>query len=498
MKKNTLLIRFSRSPYLILILACLLAWMPLLREYRLLADDYTLKILSQFGIQTYLSTWLAAEGVWRILGCLIIGILLNLYPLIPPLIILTCHIISGLLLYYTCCNLFRFNKILSLSLSLIHCVFPFSYQALTWVSGSQIILATICFQILLVLFLNPLITDKFTKLQKFIVGFSLVFFAQLVQENLIFSFIFVSIPFLLTNNNLRNDQSDRVSTQESKSKLDFNQLSIGSIVGGFLFLLLYKLTLTTYSLKVPTLNLGSIISPYFHMYSLGYIFQPWLHSETRHFIFFDWSFVSFVFVIILTIFLVLAGYKHLRSIYKFANANQFVISNNLKKFHLFVIVSLGLGASFIYAFAGFSLDTRKKYPLVICTLLVIGWISQHLISKYVSISFKSIFATILATCIVGISTTWLVLGVYNYDLARQHQLIDYLITNRISGDIRLLPSPDIKALWKTFPTTLGFDFYESWVLGSALNPTHKTIQVKDTSTARTIYFNQDSGWFEKL
>ena len=161
------------------------------------------------------------------------------------------------------------------------------------------------------------------------------------------------------------------------------------------------------------------------------------------------------------------------------------------KIPLFYIIALLIGASLVYAVGGgYSLDTRKKYPLIPLLLLLFGWIWRNFAESKFKISWKSL-PLLSILCAVGISTTWLNIGVWRYAIIRHNTLVDFLVAHHIEGGIRVEWDPDLDNAWlKENPVWRYSWDSEDWVLNAALSyKGGRPIHVRQTPDSKIVRFD---------
>jgi hypothetical protein len=164
-------------------------------------------------------------------------------------------------------------------------------------------------------------------------------------------------------------------------------------------------------------------------------------------------------------------------------------------FKLLAILALLIGASLIYAVAGgFSLDARKKYPLI--PLLLLGcWMWRSVAQKRRApdgayLAFSAI------VCLAAAMTTWLILGIWKYEVARYNALAETIAKNDVHGDIQVIWSPDLRRAWPQMVRSLGYGFDDTWVLNLAVEYRGgATISVAATKRATVLkYTPQGLRW----
>lgn len=459
MIKNTILQNTFKSqqpsiqaftPYIILIIAVLAAWFPALGGHPLFSEEFHYRNMLNNGFFSFCTEWLAFQGMWRLLSQAVNGILTN-HPTFCSYLAVFTHII-------TVCLFFRVTEILfkrtgiSLVLALIVGVFPWGYQTIVNVMGYTPMLATTIFWgnlLLLMTFAN----NKKSQPYVFIISFILTFVAQSLYEILIFAFMFSGIVICIDETNRK------INWKNSIRNIGYKYSALAPFLSGLAFLISYKLTYPVANrMYPPGFNLNAIFSIYFRQYTNYYIFQPWLSPITRKLIFYSWNLEDVLIFVILLCAFIFACFAFMKQI----NFTDIKVPQ-LNKSLLPYIILLIFGSALLYAVAGgYTVETRKKYSLIPFFVLLVGWVWCRFLENRIQISRK-IIALVMTLGLFGVSTSWLVTGVYLYEINRQDALAEFIVTNKIKGDIQIELNPDIKAAWSTMTATLGFDMYDNWV-----------------------------------
>lgn len=134
--KNSV-IRERTWVYLTLLSGTFLAWIPLLGRSLPVADDFAyMGLVDHGGIPGYIHSL----GFWRILGqYLPVWLFLRASSNYPILVLLT-HLLAATLLFHVCQSLFGGIR-LPLIAALVFAMFPFGYQAQTWLVAYNYVFA---------------------------------------------------------------------------------------------------------------------------------------------------------------------------------------------------------------------------------------------------------------------------------------------------------------------------------------------------------------------
>ncbi|NWF61057.1 MAG: hypothetical protein HXY43_17790 [Fischerella sp.] len=443
------------TPYIMLVVAVLAAWFPVLgKNLPLIADEYPFTLTLNNGVYSFFTSWLASQGVWRLLGQLINGLLVH-HPVFTTYLAVFTHILT-VCLFFRVTELLLRSSGLSLVLALVMGIFPWGYETMIHVMGYTPLVSALVFWGNLLLILSFYNSHKKVQFYIFILSFLLTFITQFIYENLVFSFMFSGLIILI------NEDKGKIKWKSIPQNFRNNFIGLAPTLGSLAYLVLYKITVDTtkdIAGRVPSLNPESILSVYYYQYTNYYIFEPWFNSDTRSLIFSSWDFSKILLFILLLGTFIISLSIFLKREFKLEQ-QKFPLNNGL----LIYIMLLLLGGSLIYVLAGgLSIDTRKKYALIPIILLLFGWILRTLFEDRFKISRK-IIAILMTLGLFGISTTWLGIEVYDYEVKRQDAFAEFIVANNITGDIQI----EIERGWPNIDNTLGFAMYDDWVINLAI------------------------------
>jgi hypothetical protein len=390
--------------------------------------------------------------------------------MLPGLLAIATHTIAALLFLAVLRRLLA-SRSLALLLALAFAVFPWGGTALMWASEYTYLLSTTLFIAVLFLLFRvlPLRNRAAVPLCIFLGTLSLLshealFFAMLISGGVVL---------------LRKDE------QPLKQRLP---LAAAPAIGCCIWWILYKIFPGSIPPEHIKLNLRTLLSGIYYQYTNLWIFQPWSSRGTRSLLFFDWSYWQFLAAFILIIAVLICFYRALPV--SPAKPPQLIPDNRLVGFLLLLLIATVA----IYAIGGgFSLDSRKKYPIIPVLLMVIGYSIERFRPRGIQpprIGRPAIFA--LTFC--GIATTWLQIALWRYEATRLDLLIDVLHTQRNPNAVHISWDSRIQAAWPHANQFWGAPV-EDWVLADALRL--KAVQsppVQYAAPIRALEF--DAGQFE--
>ena len=457
----------DRRDYIVsisLILLSILAWLPLfVQDYILVADDYPFFDLAQNG---GLPRVFQIYGFWRLLG-VTIGPFSLIHGFYPWLVLIT-HILVGLIIYTLLRQLFK-NYDICLWLASLAVVYPAYYQALVWNIVYDRPFATLLFLVNILALVFSL-RSKSLKSEPyfFLISYLATVLSLLGNESLFFALLFSSsLVWLLPSD---------IEFQSIKEKLFKKYSAWAPIVGCLSFGVLYKLFETGNAFKeVSKISPDTLLSVYYYQKNhLQYTLEPWLSSETVRLIFYAWSSTNFIVAIITAVLLIVALVTFSREQKSLASSKNSSDNPKRQKYQVLgSIVLLLLGGSLIYVFGdGYSLESRKVYPLFPLLTLLLGWLLKYcnpifnlIVYNQMSIKLFNFFIISLATLFV--TTAWLVTGIWHHEVQRYDSLIEFINTNGIEGEVKVEWIPNLYEAWPHMSTTWGFRLDDQWVLNTS-------------------------------
>lgn len=408
-----------------LVSSLLLAWLPLLGHTWLVADDFAYIRLSEGGWSAYV----AALGAWRPLGQHVPAMAYLFHPAAPAILALFTHVAATLLLFHVSRALFN-GMWLPFSLALVFGVFPFGYEALVWLIAYNFMLPVALFlaNFWIILKAEP-------KPIVYVASAMLALGSALGNEALFFASIVCGV-FALPRSRC---------------------LALAPLAGCTVWFILhwYGQQQSADPGRTPTFNAYALVSTYWHQYSLLDVFQPWRSSVCRNLLFFGWNPLTVTGV-------TLSGLIMAICLWRFP-PEPCASKSGWRLFGLLGVILLG--ASFIYVLnGGFSLDARKKYPLLPLLLLAAGWGWRR---WGFHLHRVALLAGAFVVIALGAATTWLIIGIWKHEAQVYNHLADQVVARNITS-IAIHRDPDLHDAWPTFGRSLGFRFDDGWVLNLAV------------------------------
>ncbi|HPA20665.1 MAG TPA: hypothetical protein PLU30_23150 [Verrucomicrobiae bacterium] len=430
--------------------AILLAWFPILKGYPLVADEYTFRALGEGGLAGVVRL-VKDMGIWRSLGMPIQAVA-AMHPAVVPWVAIVMHVAVCLLLFRLV-QLFGADHGIARVAALLFGVFPFGYQCLVNTMCIPMMLTTgLLLGWMWLLMEEP---SRCGPAAMACLGAAVGFVSGCVYESLVFCFAASGIVAFLVRHELD------VRRPGLRGHI---WAAVGAMVGAGLYLALYRLVPGPARPLSPVFNPESLLGAWWWQWSNVWVFEPWLLGKARSLMFYDWGWGQAVIAAALgAVVIVLAA--RLRG----PEASAVPWSGRRKWAGWAGIVLLLLSASLVFVFVGYSTDTRKKYCLLPLGLLA----GCRLLAEFPRAAgvIRGRIAAISAGLVaMGVATTWLILGVYRFEITRYEALLAYLRGAGSPSRVELCSDGSTDAPWPRMPYTLGAGFFEGWVLGEGLQP----------------------------
>ena len=174
-------------PLLLISLMGLLSYFPMLQAYVWAIDDYPLSQMARVGGVEYLGNAFEERGFWRLLQHGLVGCILNWGPWMPGLLAIGSHILTCQFFYlvFRCLCVYQDG---ALVLAILAACSPFGFQAITWTSALPYVLSSLVLWVSIWMFLRIQAIPNWARLT-----WGLFFAASLlVHEHLLFALAFVA------------------------------------------------------------------------------------------------------------------------------------------------------------------------------------------------------------------------------------------------------------------------------------------------------------------
>jgi hypothetical protein len=417
-------------------IALLAAWFPICRPYLRIGDDFHFAgWLLEGGIPLYFHE----NGIWRLIGHESGNAATLANPFLPGFLSIITHGIGAMLFLIVLRHLLV-SETLALLLALIFAVFPWGDTALMWACEYTYLLSTTFFLAVLCLLLRGFPLKDSWNISLCILCAALSLFAH---EALFFALL-ISGGFVLLRGN-------------GYPPRQHIALSLAPMVGCGIWAVFYKVFPGHMPPEHIKLHLRTLLSGVFYQYTNLEIFEPWRSGDTRNLLFFGWSWWQCAVGVFMLCALAL-GIRKTLSISPI-KTDRTAINDRMLTF-LFTLV---VASTAIYALGGgFSLDSRKKYPVVPILLMFVGYGIERFAPR-LRINRIAIVSVVLC----GIATTWLQIGLWRYETMRLDLLVDFLRSQPRPAAVQVQWDSRIQAAWPHSNQFWGAPV-EGWVLADAV------------------------------
>jgi hypothetical protein len=476
---------FSHFPFLsALSVSVLLSWLPQLQPYLRSADDFRYAIHYHTGIWSSIADAFAASGIRRSVYLLFFAPVTALPDQWIGLATVAEHLLATVLFYFVAFRLLG-NERAAFVLGIGFGVFPFAFGAVVWATGTYII-AHASFYLLGILLLSVAADAVRASLRRAAALTSALLATLaccLAGEHLVFACALSGLLVLAAKARSLAQLRTLIHRQWLVLVLP------GAIVA--LYLLAVWLSLPADGRSVhggnpdfASINIRTLLSVWFYQHRMLDVFEPWFSRSA-----WDIAFSSLPLVLI-----VAGGLLAITAIWllgRIAEPRSFESGHTPPSPLLGpAIILSGFAVSSVHVIAGgYSVASRHQYVPIMFVFLFLGWLILTVLPRSNWYSAYLSRAAVALVLIGGIST-WLILGINRFELRRHHALIDYLMSNGISGAINVSytptpwhVSPKIgRAL--NHPQSRGYG--DEWVLREALRDAVPPIQLSDTDAAALI------------
>ncbi len=443
--------------YAILFCFAMAAYLPTAWHYRLFADDL---VLFKFVHGNYMG-FFHAQGVWRILGLQVSAILKHLSPTFDTVITIFVHALNCLMLYRTL-RLLQVSGKTALALALVCASFPGYHEAIAW--SDIYVWSTCCFMLLLSLLLKCNAAGALAG-GVFFVCVLVSLIGNIICEQL--AFAYAALPILLLGFNWDGSRAAFFNAIRRIAP------SFGAVLGAIIYVLLFQLTSTSDSIKKPHFNFGSVLSTYYYQHVNIYAYEVWLYGPLRKLLYPQLGAA----ILLVSASFAVAGLAAAGCLFLWGTPpapakqmsptpNKWICSTGL--------LALLSGVSFVYAVGGgYSLDSRKRYSVVIMLVFCFG-------------SMLPLFRTLqrgwIQACLIGgllllavfdVPTTWLLTAARNWQIERNTILVTQVERGEIPDHtfVEAYSQPGVdwtrlRTMWAGFddPGSFFINGYDSTIL----------------------------------
>lgn len=397
----------------------LICWGPLLRQHVMVDEDYVV------GPQD-IGRW-RELGVWRFLGFRLAGLLVAPNSWLPGTAAVFLHWITVLSVWRMSVRVATERA--SMMAAALFATFPIAYGCLAWGGVIQLIAGVAGFTATAGILLSlPVAIVVRHKALVFCGSALATFLVIAVQENAAFCFPALSIWCVFRGQDRFAGEGAGGEGAASGMRLRRSGwLLTGPLCGFVCYVIVYAIASHVPD-NPPGLRLRSLLSTYYYQYTLYWNFLPLGAARLGQLFFFGAGQIGRVAMALggAAIIPLVFGWRH------HDRVNRRVTRFGGIRALSFCLLLLG-GASVVFAVSqGFSLDMRKRYPIVaMLTIAVAALLSERRAMTWISKPWaESVFGAVVA---IFIAASWLQTGIWFY----QAEANDQLSTQVAAADLPL-------------------------------------------------------------
>ncbi len=441
--------RRSDSPVIPAVAALLTvaaAWLPSVRHYVPVSDDFPLADFMLGGVRRYLSSFVPTQGIWRVLQQPMVAALTWPGGAVFPAVAFALNLTAAGL-FFACCRRLSRSPAVAAVATVTAFAFPWGFQAMVWASAFGNVVTTT----LLLATLYLLLTTRRRHRPGLAVALvAVTLLANLTQENLVFSYAAVGLLAVVPRRPMPPRRAVATAVRRLRTRYDAWAPSAAAAA----YLVAFLATQTVNSQKKGHLHLASAAAVFGRQYANLWVFGVW---RSRACVAEAWRATGSLWyaggaVLAVAVVLLLARDRPGRRLRR-PNVNRVAA--------LAVVLFAAAG---IFALAGgWSNDSRKKYDVVTLIALTLAVAAARPIARLRP------GPVLVALALLAVPTTWAVTGTYAAEAARSKLLYDALAADRPDRPVAVRWSPDAFAGWPRFEDLLGLRFDLQWTVKEAMD-----------------------------
>ena len=399
----------TRMAFFLIILFSAAAYLPAALSYHMFVDEWTVLNLS---LQKTCILSPLNQGAWRLLGLRIISTGLGISPVFYVLLVVVAHAVNCFLVYLILTTL-NVPRMFSLLLALCLASCPCFHEAIVWASATGYVWSTAVY-IGLLYTAQRLMQDR-----GFLPGWFLpasiagALVGNLVWEQLAFAYFVFPLLLLLWNWG--------VCAPGFEGWLGKIWRSAGAVVGSLIYMGAYQITHSQASLKSWGFDFRSAFSTYYYQYVNFNAYEVWLYkpivaSAAKY----TGSGTLLISGVLLVSAVVLLFKEKQR---KKSVRTEIPLLDPDKRIVLSVLALLLISLSFVYVVGGgFSLDSRKRYSLILICMLAAGSVPALTGLGLKLYRSRAVAVCLMVVACVNVPTVWLLTAARNWQIEKQEAL----------------------------------------------------------------------------
>ena len=449
------------------------AWLPQCQSYLAVADDFPFASrMRSVGLCKTLSLAYSDNGIRRSVGLHTNLPICGLPEQYTGVVCVALHSIATVLLFLALSAALSMPRLAFLC-GILFGVCPWGYGAVTWACGSYVIPIVIVYSLQVILVMKGYRLNGWRHLLAIGCLFCLSFYGCLIGEHLVFAAALVGfLPFVLNG---------KITSLRDLALAGRDVLVFVPMAAVVFYAILVVLTspsgmssqdstAANMPLVWGNINPRTLLSvSYYQVRNLDMLQPLWTSSPKIWF----WHGQTWISCGILLVGLLTSTVAVLNRKLFFgspaAKSNQAIPA-----FIVWCIANI-LAVSAIHMLnGGYAASSRHQYvPLVFFVFLLAGLTTWMRAGQ--DIGGRVFLGICMTLTVVGVLSTWAVIGTNRYELRRHHALLDFLSQNPPADAVSLQFSPPLYHYWPKMERTISHPLDAEWVINCGVSSAGKVV-----------------------
>jgi hypothetical protein len=457
----------------VLILLVVMSWFPQSLPYFPVADDFPFaENMRTRGVIPTILGYYELNGIRRSVGMHTNLPICGLPEQYTGAACVALHSVATVLLFFALSAALSMPRLAFLCSTLFG-VFPWGYGAISWACGSYVIPIVIVYllQVILVVKCYRLVGRR--RLFAIICLFCLSLYGCLIAEHLVFATALVGfLPFVL---------NERITSVRDLARAGLNGFVVVPMAAVTFYAVLVVLTspsgmgsqdatAANMPLVWGNINPRTLLSVSYHQIRNLDMLQPLWTSSPKIWFWHGQTWISsgILLVGLLTSTVAVLNRK------LFFGSPAAKTNQAIPAFIVWCIANI-LAVSAIHMLnGGYAASSRHQYvPLVFFVFLLAGLTTWMRAGQ--DIGGRVFLGICMTLTVVGVLSTWAVIGTNRYELRRYHALLDFLSQNPPADAVSLEFSPPLYHYWPKMERTISHPLNAEWVINCGLPSAGKVV-----------------------
>ncbi len=465
------------------------AWLPQCQSYLAIADDFPFAYrMRSAGLYKTLSLAYADNGIRRSVGMHTNLPICGLPQQYTGLVCVAMHSLATVLLFLALSAALSGPR-LAFLFGILFGVFPWGYGAITWACGSYVIPIVLVYLMQVILVVKSYRLNGRRRLLAIGCLFCLSLYGCLIAEHLVFATALVGFLPVVVN--------ETIKTIRDFVRAGLNGFVVVPMAAVAFYAILVVLTSPSgirsqdstpanMPLVWENINPRTLLSvSYYQVRNLDMLQPLWTSSPKIWF----WHGQTWISFGILLVGLLTSTVAMLNRKLFFGSAAA-KTNHAIPAFIVWCIANI-LAVSAIHMLnGGYAASSRHQYvPLVFFVFLLAGLTSWMRAGQ--DIGGRLFLRIAMALSVVGVVSTWSVIGTNRFELRRHHALLDFLSQNPPADAVSLEFSPPLYHYWPKMERTISHPLDAEWVINCGVSSAGKV--VVDLGSSRKIIVQEILG-----